>query len=137
MEGIKTSFTLHELNDRAMKALNQLKTSSINIRQIHENELNACLQRFDEHLSKMLYSLRGRKIGLLFSGGLDSSVLAAKLKQLNLEFTPLFVGVKNERDHRNAIESARALRIKLEEIHLDEASYEAALPELIKIISTS
>lgn len=73
--------------------------------------------------------------GILFSGGIDSSLLAFKIPSAKLYVT----GITGSHDLEQSRESARALgmeeRLRVVEIKLDEI--EAQIPEVIRIIENS
>lgn len=94
----------------------------------------------DKNLLKLLESsvkkrVPGQKFGLLFSGGLDSSVLAVLLKKLGCEFTCYVAGcIDRQRqlpeDLLGARKAADALGLKLKIVTVDLHN----VPELLKVV---
>jgi len=68
---------------------------------------------------------------MLLSGGLDSTLLAACLKQRNIPFTSLVVGNEVSKDIQKAQTAADFLEIPLEVLKFDTATLEKMLPFLI------
>lgn len=83
----------------------------------------------DRVLRKPLRALRGRRVGLLLSGGLDSALLAALLAAESVQFDAACVA---DRDNAQDVESARALCAELgaslSVVEPGPADYVAALP---------
>ncbi|MFX1474651.1 MAG: asparagine synthase C-terminal domain-containing protein [Promethearchaeota archaeon] len=70
--------------------------------------------------------------GLLFSGGLDSSILLALLSTLNTTPIPLLVaGITSSKDIKAATSAAAALGLQIEVQHFTLDDVERALPTII------
>lgn len=79
----------------------------------------------EEHLIKAISKIpKSKKIGLLFSGGIDSLSLAYYLKKLNYNFTCYTVGTKTSKDVKYAKEVAKLLDLKLKIIDVKKLPLE-------------
>ena len=77
-----------------------------------------------------------KKYGILFSGGLDSNIVALLSKKFNKEFTCYCVGLENSQDIEWAKKSAKLLKIKLKVKILTLKQVENALKKVVKILNT-
>ncbi len=82
------------------------------------------------------------KFGLLFSGGIDSVMIAAALKKLKCDFTCYTAVFKSgnlspAKDIKNAKRAAKALGLKLKITELDLTQAEELLKKTIKIIKNT
>jgi diphthine-ammonia ligase len=82
---------------------------------------------------------KNRKIGLLFSGGIDSAFIALTLKKLNVDFTCYFSSMKEEglldsKDKPWAQKIAEELDLKLKLVEINMAQVPNYLHKVIKII---
>ncbi|MFB6192847.1 MAG: diphthine--ammonia ligase, partial [Candidatus Nanohaloarchaea archaeon] len=80
--------------------------------------------------------------GLLFSGGVDSTMIAAALQELEKDFTAYTAGIQHgnvdaPRDSRWAEEVAEEMSIELEAYEAGLEEVEKALPELVDWISST
>ena len=78
------------------------------------------------------------RIGILFSGGLDSSLLAhlVKLKLQSKDITLYTVGTPESWDIQNAQSAARLLELNLETILINANDITFSLPDLSRIIGS-
>ena len=78
------------------------------------------------------------EIGIIFSGGLDSSYLALLLKEISenvpLKITLYAVGVKDSQDVEAAIHASKFLNLPLEICEVTEELISESLPEVVKAI---
>jgi len=86
--------------------------------------------------------LTDQKVGVLFSGGIDSVYIAYMLKKLGVEFTCYTAalteqGMEKAEDLIYAEKAAEQLGLKLKVIHADLAETEAVIKELIPLIETT
>ncbi len=95
--------------------------------QIYINELH-------ELLKTSLSSLPKENLALAFSGGIDSSLLAKIMKQLNVNFTAYTIGAKNSHDLIHAEKSSKELKINLRKIIINEGEFNEAIKEELKIL---
>jgi len=75
-----------------------------------------------------------KKVGVLFSGGLDSSVLAMLCKKLGKEVTLYSVFMENSHDEKYTLKAAEMLNLKIVYQEINIAELEALLSELLRII---
>jgi asparagine synthase (glutamine-hydrolysing) len=78
-------------------------------------------------------------IGIPFSGGLDSSLIAhlVKIDKEDLKITLYTVGTPDSHDLLNAEEASRALDLKWKKIEIKSEDITKAIPKLAKIIGTN
>jgi diphthine-ammonia ligase len=81
-------------------------------------------------------------VGLLFSGGLDSTLVAAALKELGKDFTAYTAGIQHgnvsaPRDYQKAKEVADEMGFELERYKADLEEVEEAIPEIVSWLSTT
>ena len=92
-------------------------------------------EKIEEILVKTIKKTPKKKIGLLFSGGIDSLVLAHYLKKLNYNFT-CYTSASNENseDLKYAKEIAKELKLNLKFKILDSKKIPKYLEKIIPII---
>ena len=79
-----------------------------------------------------------KDIGLLFSGGLDSTLLAHILKQNEIDFTAyMTVAETKSKEIDNAQKIAKQLDFKLKLIKINQSQLEKELPKIINLIETA
>lgn len=74
------------------------------------------------------------RIGIVFSGGIDSVIVAYLAKQMVPEVICYTSGIKDSNDITNSIEIADKLDLRLEINELSEADVEKMIPEIINVI---
>lgn len=82
---------------------------------------------------------KSKKYGLLFSGGIDSCLIAMILKKQKINFTCFFAYVKDNTEAKDLIyakKAAKELNLKLEIISVDKKEISKIVPEIIKIIDS-
>lgn len=128
LEEDKISFEQREFFDLDAEKEMDIETAA---EEIKEKFLDAVEKRVPEG-----------EVGLLFSGGVDSTMVAAALQELGKDFTAYTAGiqhgnVKAPRDYEKAKEVANKMDIELEryEASLDEV--EEAIPEIVDWLSTT
>src|SRR3989344_575719 len=80
------------------------------------------------------------KFGLLFSGGLDSSIISLILKKLGVEFTCYFSYVKglgDAKDLEYAKDAAKTLDLDLKIVDVDISDVEKELPLICKLVESN
>ena len=92
---------------------------------MEEEYADEFLRIFEESIKKLR---RNEQAAVAFSGGLDSSVLARVLKNLNLNFQVYVAGIKESKDISQAKKVAQELGINLSVIELSEREIEQAIP---------
>jgi len=81
-----------------------------------------------------------KKYGLLFSGGVDSCLLAILLKRKKVKFTCFFAYVKHKTQAKDLVfakMAAKELALKLKVITIDNKELQNTLPNIIKTITSS
>ena len=73
----------------------------------------------------------GKRIGLMFSGGLDSSWLAYAHRHSGMSLYTISFPGRGESDFHSAYAEAKALQRKLQVVRLERASYASQLPAAI------
>lgn len=74
------------------------------------------------------------RIGIVFSGGIDSVIVAYLAKQMVPEVICYTSGIKDSNDITNSIDIAEKLDLRLEINELSEADVEKMIPEIINVI---
>jgi len=94
------------------KYINNLKTNKTEINK------ERCKESVKESLIRSIKkrTLNLNKFGILFSGGLDSSVIALICKQLGCDFKCYAIGLENSKDLEWAEKTALALNLKLKTV---------------------
>jgi asparagine synthase (glutamine-hydrolysing) len=140
LQGIKC---VNELNPRnmiiydinmekfSMKYLGFLKTKKVESPDwaitIRESLINAVKKRVP----------KGVKIGVLFSGGIDSTFIAFILKKLGVDFTCYAAGAKESEDVKHAINAANIHGFKIKKIIFDNNQIKKDLPTICEIIESN
>ena len=114
--------------------------------EINENEQLEIEQAAEEIKEKFLEAVEKRvpegDVGLLFSGGVDSTLIAAALQELGKDFTAYTAGIQHgnvnaPRDMDWAEEVAEDMDIELEAYEADLEEVEETLPEIVDWISST
>ncbi|MEK6820735.1 MAG: asparagine synthase-related protein [Nanoarchaeota archaeon] len=74
------------------------------------------------------------KIGVAFSGGVDSSVLAKLLKDNGAKLTAYVAGIERSHDFASASQTAKEIGVKLKKIVLNEKEIEEAVKIQTKLL---
>lgn len=116
--------------DEWNKYINNLKTNKT------ETNKEKCKESVKESLIKSIKkrTLNLKKFGILFSGGIDSSIIVLICKKLNLNFTCYCIGLKNSKDLEWAERIALALNLKLKTVTLELDEAEKIIKKTIKIL---
>lgn len=85
-------------------------------------------------MEKMLRGLNVDKIGMIFSGGVDSVLIAKIISDAGWDLRCYCVGEENSDDVKNAERVAKDLGLSLRTIYINERKVESILPEIIKSI---
>ena len=75
-----------------------------------------------------------KKIGIVFSGGIDSVIVAYLAKQMVPEVVCYTSGIKDSNDIINSLAIAKSLDLKLEVEEMSEQDVENVIPKIINII---
>ena len=87
-----------------------------------------------ETVGSMLRGLSVDKVGMIFSGGVDSVLIAKLISDLGWNLKCYCVGKKGSEDIKTAETIANDLGLDLRVIYLDERKVERLLPEIIETI---
>lgn len=90
-----------------------------------------------DELSRLLTDIISKiegKIGIAFSGGVDSSLIALFCSKLNKRFMLYSVGLENSKDVKQAIEIASKMKWPLKYKILDLNEAEQVIKEVIKLV---
>lgn len=107
---------------------------------IYEKVFEGDVAKIDKMLRlSVLKRVEGlREIGVIFSGGLDSSYLALLLKEISenipLKITLYAVGAEGSKDVEAAIYASKFLNLDLEIFEVSEDEIRKALPDVVKAI---
>lgn len=78
-----------------------------------------------------------QKVGLLFSGGVDSTVLALILKQLNIDFKCFAIGIRGSKDVQKAEKIAQKHNLDLKIKYYTLKQIQKTVKKIVKIFETS
>ncbi|MFZ2070485.1 MAG: asparagine synthetase B [Halobacteriota archaeon] len=87
-------------------------------------------------IERMLRGLSLENVGMIFSGGVDSVLIAKLISDLGWNLRCYCVGKKGSEDVKNAKKVAEDLGLNLCVIYLDERKVEFILPKVIESIET-
>ncbi len=110
---------------------------------VEDKDLDAAAEEIKElFLSAVEKRIPEGEVALLFSGGLDSTMVAAALQELGKDFTCYTAGIQHgnvnaPRDVEWAEEVARDMGLELESYEADLEDVEEMLPELAEWISST
>jgi len=99
-------------------------------------DLNSAVNAYSDTLFKSMKKRVGdfKKIGIVFSGGIDSVIVAHLAKQMVPEVICYTSGIKNSNDITNSLSIANSLDLKLEVNEFSEKDVESIIPKIINII---
>lgn len=99
-------------------------------------DLDSAVNAYSNTLFKSMKKRVGdfKKIGIVFSGGIDSVIVAHLAKQMVPEVTCYTSGIKDSNDIVNSLSIANSLGLKLEIKELSEKDIENMIPQIINII---
>jgi len=109
----------------------QIEKPSIEISDMND-ALNAYEDAFDRSIDKRIYGLDS--VGVLFSGGIDSVLVARALQLKGLNVTCYTVGTDDSSDVEMAINSAKELGLEIKVEYLTEELIREYLAEIIQAI---
>ena len=138
----------HSLKELGFSDINTLKPQHIlfnwddihPVQKIHEKIIEGDVSKIDKLLklsvSKRVEELQS--VGVIFSGGVDSSYLALLLKEISqnipLKIILYAVGVEGSKDLDSAIYASKFLNLELKTLILTEDMVRNALPEVVNAI---
>ncbi len=99
-------------------------------------DLDSAVNAYSDTLFKSMKKRVGdfKKIGIVFSGGIDSVIVAHLAKQMVPEVICYTSGIKDSNDITNSLSIANSLDLKLEVNELSEQDVESIIPKIINII---
>jgi len=99
-------------------------------------DLDSAVNAYSDTLFKSMKKRVGdfKKIGIVFSGGIDSVIVAHLAKQMVPEVICYTSGIKNSNDITNSLSIGNSLDLKLEVNELSEQDVENIIPKIINII---
>ncbi|MBT6995133.1 diphthine--ammonia ligase [Candidatus Woesearchaeota archaeon] len=92
------------------------------------------MKTVEKLLEKAISKIPKEKVGLLFSGGVDSLALAFYLKKLNYDFTCYTVGIKGSKDIKAAKKLASELKLKHEVRIIPKKEIPSYLAKVVPIL---
>jgi len=106
--------------------------------QIDITDFNKAVALYNDALTDavkgMLRGLSEDKVGMIFSGGVDSVLIAKLISDFGWNLRCYCAGKKDSEDVKNAKKVAKDLGLNLSMIHIDERKVEMILPEIIESI---
>jgi asparagine synthase (glutamine-hydrolysing) len=97
-----------------------------------DSAVNAYSDTLIESMKKRVSDFK--KIGIVFSGGIDSVIVAYLAKQMAPEVICYTSGIKDSSDILNSLDIAEKLDLKLEVEQMTEGDVENTIPKIINII---
>ncbi len=115
-------------------------SNSINTREITSEGLNETLNYYKDKLRKDLENsvhkrIQGlEKIGLIFSGGVDSTIIASVLKESEIDTTLYSVGTRNSPDFQFSLKAAEYYDLKIKTLEVNENVVKNSLKPVLEAI---
>ncbi len=140
MKAIK-EFSPEELNPRKIILLDteRSKLRLLNQAFFETSEKELDIDRARQKIKSLLIKavekrIPERRLGLLFSGGIDSSILAFILKKKNVDFTCYYTTCL---DSRKVEKTAKQLGVRLRVAKIAKSQIKSELPRVIRLIETA
>jgi asparagine synthase (glutamine-hydrolysing) len=130
-------------NDRSSSFKTKLFPISVNTKKsicekysILYTDIDSAVNAYRDTLVESMRKRVGdfKKIGIVFSGGIDSVIVAYLAKQMAPEVICYTSGIKDSSDILNSLEIAEKLGLKLEVEQMTESDVENTIPKIINII---
>ena len=99
-----------------------------------EKNKNIAKKKLSQALEMAISHNKAKKFGVLFSGGIDSTIIALFCKKLGLNFKCYTVGLKNSHDILAAEKAASELKLDLKTKTVGIDEFEETLKKVINII---
>jgi diphthine-ammonia ligase len=116
-----------------MKLIQEAKWIS-NINRLNKIKVNPSKEKLKQSIIESIKKSSKKDNAVLFSGGIDSTLIALILKKLNKQFTCYTIGTKNSKDVEFAKDIAATLNLKLKVRILKLNEIEEYLKQTIKIL---
>ena len=100
----------------------------------HDEAETLYKEALTDAIMRMLRGLGRDKVGMIFSGGVDSVLIAKIISDFGWNLKCYCVGKEGSEDTKNAEKVANDLGLDLRIIYIDERTVEAILPEIIETI---
>ncbi|MDY6966256.1 MAG: asparagine synthetase B [Halobacteriota archaeon] len=100
----------------------------------HDEAVSLYKDTLADVVGRMLEGLSVDKIGMMFSGGVDSVLIAKLISDFEWNIKCYCVGGRDSADVKNAERVARDLGLDLTIIYIDEEKVEAIIPDIIESI---
>ncbi|MBI2530204.1 MAG: diphthine--ammonia ligase [Candidatus Diapherotrites archaeon] len=127
--------------DIKRRKLDSLKREFFRLGKENKFNLQQNAEKIRELLSNaMKMRIPERKFGLLFSGGIDSALIAGALKEGRQKFRCYFAfigGDSRPKDLEYAQGAAKALGIELELVRVEMDEFEKELPKIVNLIESA
>lgn len=120
--------SLFDLTDSNIYNQNSILKTNFSLKSL-KNELKHVLEK---SVDKRIHGLD--KVGLIFSGGVDSTILASILKNREIETTLYTVGTKNSSDFQFAQKAAEYYDLKLKTFEINEKIVRKSLKPVLEAI---
>jgi asparagine synthase (glutamine-hydrolysing) len=106
--------------------------------QIDITDFNEAVTLYKDALTdtveRMLKGLSVDKVGMIFSGGVDSALIAKIISDFGWDLRCYCVGGEDSEDVKNAEKVAKDLKLNLSVTYIDDKKIEELLPEIIESI---
>ena len=107
---------------------------SLKVREVKLSKEQAADLVADALVEAVRKRIPDKKFGILFSGGVDSTLIAFIAKKLKKDFICYSVGVKNSQDLEWSKKIAKKLKLSHKQKQLTEAELEKIIKKVIKIV---
>jgi len=97
-------------------------------------EVKEFLELFEKAVGKQAQE---KKVALLFSAGIDSTLIALQLKALGKEVNCYITGVGSGKDFEEGKKFCRKHEMKLHEVKVTEKELEETLPEIVELVGSA
>ncbi|MCD4759493.1 diphthine--ammonia ligase [archaeon] len=95
------------------------------------------MKQVEQLLENAIKKIPKKKVGLLFSGGIDSLAIAFYLKKLNYNFTCYTIGTETSKDIEKAKEIAKALKLKHKVKIISPKEIQKHLEKIVPLLKTT
>lgn len=138
--GFDTNSSNTSVSPNKVSSNNINSPNSINTQEITSIDLNETLNNYKDKLRNGLEKsvhkrIQGlEKVGLIFSGGVDSTIIASVLKDSEIETTLYTVGTRNSSDLQFALKAAEYYDLKIKTLEVNENVVKNSLEPVLEAI---